>query len=417
MSSAWVLAASLLLFSICGCGSMRPTTPPEALNCGLEHFRIRDIYEQLETYRAERIRTEGLNDPKPSFNVLALSAGGEFGAYGAGFLRGWRSAGNAAKPSPLSDIQIVTGVSTGAILATHAFLGREDEIESVYRSVSGSKIYASRNVLELLWANSLFNTRGKDRLIEESLTTEVIEDVAKSPDGRYLYIGVVNLDTGEFIRIDMVALAKTIAPEMGRDDCYRAVVGASSAIPIAFAPKFVDGKMLVDGGARRHLFITDLPAAAKAPNVERNLISFIHGDLNAGCSETPNGVVKIAGRTASLFTDQSFKDSIRFTDVLAKEQIPGPTPSATKPLFATYYAAASTAAKDCEYSRKECGTSGSLGGEDMFCKEFMNCLATRGKVDGGAYATGSRPWLQIEDLNLSSKPSCDSRVPTRTLLQ
>src|SRR5215831_15893527 len=96
---------------IVACGSMRPTRPPEALNCGLDRFVVKDVYQPLQAYRA---RAKALEQTKPSFNVLALSAGGEFGAYGAGFLAGWGSVGNEAKPSPRIDVQVVTGVSTGA---------------------------------------------------------------------------------------------------------------------------------------------------------------------------------------------------------------------------------------------------------------------------------------------------------------
>jgi hypothetical protein len=52
-----------------------------------------------------------------SLNILEISGGGQNGAFGAGFLNGWRESGTR----PQCDI--VTGVSTGALLATHAFLG------------------------------------------------------------------------------------------------------------------------------------------------------------------------------------------------------------------------------------------------------------------------------------------------------
>ena len=50
-------------------------------------------------------------------NILSLSGGGQNGAFGAGFLIGWRERGG--RPT----FDMVAGVSTGALLATHAFLG------------------------------------------------------------------------------------------------------------------------------------------------------------------------------------------------------------------------------------------------------------------------------------------------------
>lgn len=148
----WLLIGSCVV--VTGCGSVRPSGPPDALACGLDRFVVRDIYEDWSVYRARQLRLEALDDPNPSFNVLALSAGGEFGAYGAGFLSGWGSVGKSALPSRRTDIQVGTGVSTGAILATHAFLGKDTEIEAKYRSLSGKQIYKSRSLLELIQANS-----------------------------------------------------------------------------------------------------------------------------------------------------------------------------------------------------------------------------------------------------------------------
>ena len=391
------------------CGSVRPAGPPEALDCGLQRFVVKDAFSDWGVYRSNLIQTQALDSPKPSFNVLALSAGGEFGAYGAGFLSGWGSVGSTASPSPRSDIQVVTGVSTGAILATHAFLGLDREIEARYRSLSGASIYKSRNWFELLRANSLLDASGKDQLIAENLTTDLIDRVASTPAGRFLYLGVVDLDSGRFLRIDMLKLAKTVQPKTARDSCYRAVVSASSAIPIAFAPQFVDTMMLTDGGARRHLFITDPPAEAKKIGVERRLFSLVHGDLNVGCQRIDNGLLPIAARSADLFSDQSFKDSVRLGDMLAKAPLAADRP---EPLFKTYYAAAAQAARVCEPKLSQCKAPSGTLSEDLFCQPFMNCLADHGNDDGKAYGEGRRPWLQLDKLNLSTEPTC-----TQTRLQ
>ncbi|MBK7616774.1 MAG: patatin-like phospholipase family protein [Burkholderiales bacterium] len=405
---AWLLAS--LAFLLAACGSVRPTAPPDAMECGLQRFVVADMFSEWGVYRSKQLQTLGLDAPRPSFNVLALSAGGQFGAYGAGFLTGWGSVGPTAKPSPRKDIQVVTGVSTGAILATHAFLEMDEEIEARYRASSGPSIYKKRNVLALLTANSLLDDSGKERLIADNLSSALIDRVAAAPDGRFLYLGVVDLDSGRFLRIDMVKLARTVQPIEARDRCYRAVVGASSAIPIAFPPKFVDDMMLTDGGARRHLFVTDPPAEAKKPGVDRRLFSLVHGDLDVGCQKVENGVIPIASRSADLFSDQSFKDSIRLGDLLAQSPV---APGQKEPLFRTFYASAARAAKQCEPKLAQCAEASGTLSEDLFCQPFMICLADQGRADGKAYGQGVQPWLTLADLNLSSETDCSRSIVQR----
>jgi hypothetical protein len=397
-----------LMLILTGCGSTRPLQPPQALSCNLTDFRVNDIYENWRVYRATTARTLSLDDKSPSFNVLSLSAGGQFGAYGAGFLLGWGSVGSAARPGPRQDIQVVTGVSTGALLATHAFLGLDKKADAKYRNLSGEQVYKSRWLVEYLWADSLLNTAGKDEIVAEIVSSEIIDQVAaQSGQGRFLFLGMVNLDSGEFVRIDMVKLAGSLKPKEHRDACYRAVVGASSAIPVAFSPKFIDGRMWVDGGTRRHLFLTQPPQEAMG-NVTRRLYSIVHGDLAAGEEEVKNGVLQIAGRASTVLTDQGMKDSIRIQDALASACPAGVDCGGSKRMFETRYAAAAEAASFCAPKLRDCDGKGNAGSDDIFCNAFMQCLADRGRQDGIDYARGTRQWLTLDDLCLGSKPNCQT---------
>jgi predicted patatin/cPLA2 family phospholipase len=392
----------MLSIVLCGCGAPRPAKPPKALTCELSKYTVDDIYDDWRLYN------KGLNIKQPpSFNILSLSAGGQFGAYGAGFLYGWSKVTENPKPGSRKDIQVVTGVSTGAILATHAFLEKDEEIMNKYKTLSGEQIYRSRGLLEYIRANSFFNTSGKDQMISENLTSEIIDEVADKFDkGRFLYIGIVNLDTGKFDQINMVKLAHDLQPNERRDQCYRAVIGASSAIPIAFSPKFIDDKMWVDGGARRHLFFTYPSTEAKKLGVTRRLYSIIHGDLSVGEERVKNGVLQIAGRTAELFIDQGLKESIRLQDQIASKCPSEINCGPSNKLFETYYAAAFSAAVSCKDELEKCKKTGGITSDDVFCNPFMKCLAERGEIDGRAFAkTGN--WLSIDDLCLGSNPDCE----------
>ena len=84
--------------------------------------------------QTERIRGHALN-------ILSLSGGGQNGAFGAGFLIGWRESGRR----PVLDA--VGGVSTGALLATHALLGTPADdaiLEQMYTQVTDKDIYEGR---------------------------------------------------------------------------------------------------------------------------------------------------------------------------------------------------------------------------------------------------------------------------------
>ena len=409
-----ILMALLMSWWLAGCGSVRPTEPPEVLRCGLDRFTVDDIYSKESIFF--KLQGAGAQAAPSSFNVLALSAGGEFGAYGAGFLAGWDSVGNAAQPMPRRDIQVVTGVSTGALMATHAFLGGMDRfMVEQYSMLAGSDVYRKRSILELVRANSLFDTARKDALIAKLMTTGLIDKVAAESD-RGLYLGFVNADTGAFVRIDMVALAdgfrtgayKTRAE---RDACYQAVVGASSAIPIAFAPKFVDGQMLVDGGARSFLFLTQVPTESAVAGMTRRLFAFVHGSLSVACTEVGNSVLAIAERTSSIAGDQNFKGSIRLLEDLAQRPLSRKDPT---PTFKTYYAAAANAASSCEPIRKTCDQDGAGG--DLFCPAYETCLAARGRDDGITAVTGGAAgdgrWLRFEKLSLGSQSACVKQSTT-----
>jgi predicted acylesterase/phospholipase RssA len=98
--------------------------------------------------------------------VLALSAGGEGGAYGAGVVAGWKY--NAAYPPPGFDL--VTGISTGALLAPLVFLDEDAAAKRLYTNIATDDIYRPRSGLELLFANSLTDTEPLREKVQSTVT-------------------------------------------------------------------------------------------------------------------------------------------------------------------------------------------------------------------------------------------------------
>ncbi len=210
---------------------------------------------QLQTNSVQdalRVRAEA---PREQVDMLVLSGGGSHGAWGAGVLRGWRD--NAVNPRP-KKFQVVTGVSTGALLATYAFLGQpedDDLLERAYTSVQTSEIYRHKFLPFALLSDSLYSSSPLARTIAKYLTQETVDRVARAgrEEHRRLYVGTVNLDAGGLVIWDLTAIAMDES-NVHRLDLYRRVVLASASIPIMVPPVNIDGNLYVDGGARAQLF-------------------------------------------------------------------------------------------------------------------------------------------------------------------
>ena len=264
----------------------------------------------------------------------------------------------------------------------------------------------------------------KKKLLEDNVTSDLIDKVAAQPNTRALFIGLTNLDSGRFVKIDMKKIANGVktgrfSSKTQRDDCYRAVIDGATAIEVAFSPAFIDGEMYGDGGVRQHVFLVSpkrvLPRGVDMHKVTLRMIMLIHGDLGVpdqtpgveGATGVKNGVVYVAQRAASIFTDQVLKSSIRIANAIAVDPAAALGEGAKDlPKFDPFYAAASKAACDCRQlpEVRPCVETSSAGA-DIFCQPYMKCLADKGRVDGMSYAkTGN--WEKFEIVPLGSEPVC-----------
>jgi len=92
----------------------------------VEEFE-RDYLDSLDREIHYRYN-QGEEGPLPPAAFLAISGGGDNGAFGAGLLYGWTEAGT--RP----EFKLVTGVSTGALIAPFAFLGPayDERLKALY---------------------------------------------------------------------------------------------------------------------------------------------------------------------------------------------------------------------------------------------------------------------------------------------
>ena len=196
------------------------------------------------------------NKPK-TLNLLAISGGGENGAFGAGLLNGWSAAGT--RP----EFEVVTGISTGALSAPFAFMGPayDRQIKEVYTTTDASKVFKRSVVKGLLGGTSLTDSTPLQKTIERYATAELLNAIgAEHLKGRRLLIGTTNIDFGRPVIWDIGAIATSGLPD--RLELFRKILLASASIPGVFPPvEFTtvsNGRTVkelhVDGGVANQVF-------------------------------------------------------------------------------------------------------------------------------------------------------------------
>lgn len=159
--------------------------------------------------------------------VLALSGGGEDGAFGAGALAGWSATG--ARPQ----FDIVTGVSTGALIAPFAFLGPEydDDLRRVFTGHDADDIMKFKP-LHVLFSDALYDTTPLKNLIAEFTPPAFMRAIAaRHAGGARLFVVTSDLDRAQASVWDMGEIAKS-----GQYELFRAIMRASTALPGMFSP-------------------------------------------------------------------------------------------------------------------------------------------------------------------------------------
>ncbi|CAN5591580.1 hypothetical protein BH11PLA2_BH11PLA2_14450 [soil metagenome] len=148
---------------------------------------------------------KGISERNPSAppyrqkNILSLSGGGSFGAFTAGVLCGWTCCGG--RP----EFDVVTGISTGALLAPYAFLGSayDPQLKAFYTTLEGKDLYKMKTIRGL-FGESLADNSKLAAKVEESMSPQVICEIAQEHmKGRRLYIGTTAAESKQFVVWDI----------------------------------------------------------------------------------------------------------------------------------------------------------------------------------------------------------------------
>lgn len=249
----------------------------------------------------------------PRESLLAISGGGDNGAFGAGVLVGWSE--RRTRPS----FKVVTGISTGALIAPLAFVGPEYDprLSQMYTTIDQTDIFEKRTLLEGLVSDALADTRPLQSLIAKYVDAHLVERIAEEyRRGRALVIITTDLDAGVPVIWNIGAIAESGRPEA--ISLISKILLASASVPGLFPPvmfdTMVDGvahqEMHVDGGASMQTFL--YPATLQVRRIpngggSRSRTAYVirNGRLRPGWDEVARSTPAIATRAVATLTTNS----------------------------------------------------------------------------------------------------------------
>jgi hypothetical protein len=237
-------------------------------------------------------------------------------------LVGWSKQGS--RPS----FDLVTGISTGALIAPFAYLGKDYDplLKEVYTNINPKDIFIERGILSGIFSDGLADSTPLYQLISKYVDANFLKKVAYeyNINGRWLLIGTTNIDAGVPVAWNMGRIASVGTPEAL--ELFRRIMLASASIPGAFSPVMFDflvdsqafQEMHVDGGASTQVFLYPSAAVQKANElglkrrVNRQAYIIRNSRLDPRWNETERRTLSVAGRAISqLIQTQGIGDLYR----------------------------------------------------------------------------------------------------------
>ena len=329
-----IAAMTFVAFALSACATPQrlapePTASMADANAGISNVRFL-VARDTSTFQAEALsalekekawlaRQGSTASELPPAYYLAISGGGDNGAFGAGFLNGWTASGSRPQ------FKVVTGVSTGALIAPFAFLGStyDGALEKFYTTISQKDIFKTRGLLKGIMADAMADTTPLANLIARNTDQALLDAIAAEyAKGRILLVGTANLDSLEPVIWNMTAIAASKAPNSL--DLFRRVLLASASIPGAFPPVMIDvtvggshyQEMHADGGTMAQVFVypPSLDTRLFQQTAPRRRVLYIirNARLDSPWEHVPRKTMSIASRAiGSLTTTQGVGDLYR----------------------------------------------------------------------------------------------------------
>ncbi|KAA3450313.1 alpha/beta hydrolase [Mesorhizobium sp. SARCC-RB16n] len=248
---------------------------------------------------------------------LMLSGGGAGGAFSVGVLAAW----SAARTRPRFDV--VTGVSTGALIAPFAFLGSayDDTLVHLYTSGVAEDLVGSKRLGGLFGA-SLLKDDPLRRMIERYITPNVLQQVAaEHRKGRRLLILTTNLDTQRAVVWNMGVIANSGRPDALK--LFQDILVASASIPGVYPAVMIKAasagrsfeEMHSDGGSASQIltfpqvFLTgSARLASKRQSV--NFYVIVNNALMPEFAATPDKTLSVIARAYTIFVKSQTQSAL-----------------------------------------------------------------------------------------------------------
>ena len=333
MKTLFYLFLTILVLSSCNSVQVRTSPMPQEMSEESEVLgdpyikswgdKLPTIYSNIKYDSVLGITELGVERVKKWKNkdivFLALSGGGAGGAYGAGVLNGWSKTGKRPQ------FTIVTGISTGALIAPFAFLGEEydSELKKFYTTLSTDSLAKKRNTLKALKGDAMYSNDKLRDIINRSIDKEMMAKIAHEDSlGRVLLIGTTDMDALRPVIWDIGEIA-----QIGTDEALQLiqkVIYASTSIPLVFPPVVIETQGIngdtyqelhADGGVASQVFL--MPAQINWAKIKEvlginenpKLYIICNSKLYPEFKTIPSKTLVLAGRAiASLTMNQTIGD-------------------------------------------------------------------------------------------------------------
>lgn len=411
-----------------------PPPPPPLVNHSLTQSRarlpasdpLREAFRRAEPQREASITpgaTEALRRqtaPQP-VTALLLSGGGQWGAFGAGFLKNLQASPAAIDP------QIITGVSTGGLQSLFVTVGTPAAyaaLESEYSPGSQAQLVTTNSTLLTAITGSMAGIKPLRRAIERALCNggdpardcPMIEALAASP--RQAFIGFVQAKSGQFLIADVNAMARhataaspgtpaRTAANLVARDCLTGAALASAGMPLFFQPVRINRHVYYDGGVRQSVFLSAVADAAAASMVDESgqsvgppptLYVIRNGPTQLlGANGKPGDNDKVDEQfdalTAALRTQSIIVNQVEVGSIAALRLFhpQGAINLATADGYQNHVWT------DADGKQRRCDK----GKERFFNPDFMACLRSLGR----AKAQRPSPWISLTPLSGARAPA------------
>ena len=339
------------------------------------------VFDRL---RNEVVRAAAARHQTVSY--LALSGGGGDGAFGAGLLKG------LSETNRRPEFSMVSGVSTGALMAPFVFLGASYDpiLQDLYTSGYASSLVKNVNVLNGLFGNALVESDKLMQLIKRYLSDEMIARIAEEHRrGRRLLIATTNLDSQRSEIWDLGAIAASGSPRAAK--LIRQVVAASASVPGLFPPRLIDvtadghgfQEMHVDGGTVRQVYVApdEVIYGAGAPGGTgiRDLYILVNNKIDPTFTVVDDATIAVGTRSLSTILKREGRNNV---------------------LSAYAYATRNRIGYHLAFIDANVGDLPADEPEKEFSPEYMTFLYNLGEAKGRS----ARPWESAPPLSNGSSP-------------